>query len=168
MAIQCFILGFTNPFKSDLLSKGADIAGSIVPGAKDFGEQLGTSLAYFGEKAKGLMGGQDNSQFIQPTDFSKGAKGVAKLAGTGAGVGLTGLLGEALLSNADITMAEKGKYISFANCGLPYYTGGTIESRNSILLHTKKTFKDRFNVDVLPHTEAVDIDTAKKIVLFIS
>lgn len=68
----------------------------------------------------------------------------------------------------EITMAEKGRYISFANCGLPYYTGGIIESRNSILLHTKKTFKDRFNVDVMTHTEAIDIDPVKKSVVFSS
>lgn len=68
--------------------------------------------------------------------------------------------------DADICMAEKGKYISFANCGLPYYTGGTIESRNSILRHTKKTFGDRFNADVMINTEATDIDTAKKVVVF--
>lgn len=68
--------------------------------------------------------------------------------------------------DVEITMAEKGKYISFANCGLPYYTGGTIEERSSILLHTKKSFGDRFNVDVLINTEATAIDPVKKIVTF--
>ncbi len=37
---------------------------------------------------------------------------------------------------AEITLIEKGKYISFANCGLPYYTGGVIKKRASVLLHT--------------------------------
>ena len=68
--------------------------------------------------------------------------------------------------DVQITMAEKGKYISFANCGLPYYTSGVIESRNSVLLHTKKTFGDRFNTEVLVKTEAVAIDTKNKSVLF--
>ncbi len=68
--------------------------------------------------------------------------------------------------DVQITMAEKGRYISFANCGLPYYTGGVIESRNSVLLHTKKTFGDRFNAEVLVNTEAVEIDPAKKTVVF--
>ncbi|MGE4267364.1 MAG: FAD-dependent oxidoreductase [Deferribacterales bacterium] len=68
--------------------------------------------------------------------------------------------------DVSITMAEKGRYISFANCGLPYYTGGTIASRNSILLHTKKTFGDRFNAEVMTNTEALSIDPVKKTVLF--
>ncbi|WP_022852286.1 FAD-dependent oxidoreductase [Limisalsivibrio acetivorans] len=68
--------------------------------------------------------------------------------------------------DADISLLEKGKYISFANCGLPYYTGGTIESRNKILLHTPKSYGGRFNVDVNVNTEAVDIDRkAKKVLL---
>jgi len=65
----------------------------------------------------------------------------------------------------DITMVEKGKYISFANCGLPYYTGGTIEKRTSILLHTKQSFGKRFNTDVLTKTEAISIDPKEKSVL---
>ncbi|MGD9807092.1 MAG: FAD-dependent oxidoreductase [Deferribacterales bacterium] len=65
----------------------------------------------------------------------------------------------------DITMVEKGKYISFANCGLPYYTGGVIEKRASILLHTKQSFGKRFNTDVLTKTEAIAIDPKAKSVL---
>jgi len=64
----------------------------------------------------------------------------------------------------DITLVEKGKYISFANCGLPYYTGGKIEERGSILLHTKLSFGKRFNTQVFNKTEAVAIHPDKKIV----
>lgn len=67
--------------------------------------------------------------------------------------------------DAEITLVEKGKYISFANCGLPYYTGGTIEKRSSILLHTRQSFGKRFNADVLTKTEAVAIDPKGKSVL---
>ena len=66
--------------------------------------------------------------------------------------------------DVDITLVEKGKYISFANCGLPYYTGGTIDKRTKILLHTKQSFGKRFNAEVLVKTEAVGIDTKSKIV----
>jgi len=66
--------------------------------------------------------------------------------------------------DVDITLVEKGKYISFANCGLPYYTGGTIKKRTSILLHTKQSFGMRFNTEVLTKTEAVEIDPKSKIV----
>jgi len=65
----------------------------------------------------------------------------------------------------NITMVEKGKYISFANCGLPYYTSGVIEKRASILLHTRQSFGKRFNTDVLTKTEAVAIDSKSKSVL---
>lgn len=65
---------------------------------------------------------------------------------------------------AQITLVEKGKYISFANCGLPYYTGGTIKKRSSILLHTRQSFGKRFNTDVLTKTEAVSIDPKRKTV----
>lgn len=66
--------------------------------------------------------------------------------------------------DAEITLVEKGKYISFANCGLPYYTGGTIDKRSKILLHTRQSFGKRFNADVLTKTEAVNIDSKSKTV----
>lgn len=66
--------------------------------------------------------------------------------------------------DAEITLVEKGKYISFANCGLPYYTGGTIDKRSKILLHTRQSFGKRFNADVLTKTEAVKIDSKSKTV----
>jgi len=66
--------------------------------------------------------------------------------------------------DAEITLIEKGKYISFANCGLPYYTGGTIEKRSSILLHTRQSFSKRFNAEVMTKSEAVSIDAHNKIV----
>lgn len=59
---------------------------------------------------------------------------------------------------AEITILEKGKYISYANCGLPYYTGGIIKSRKDILLHTPETYGTRFNAEVLTRTEAIAIN----------
>ncbi|GGA63814.1 NADH dehydrogenase [Neiella marina] len=50
--------------------------------------------------------------------------------------------------SADIIMFERGDYVSFANCGLPYHIGGDIESRDALLLQTPQSFKQRFNVDV--------------------
>jgi NADPH-dependent 2,4-dienoyl-CoA reductase/sulfur reductase-like enzyme/rhodanese-related sulfurtransferase len=66
--------------------------------------------------------------------------------------------------DVDITLVEKGKYISFANCGLPYYTGGTIKKRSSVLLHTRLSFGKRFRADVRTKTEATEIDAKNKIV----
>ena len=63
---------------------------------------------------------------------------------------------------AEIIMFEKGPYISFANCGLPYYISGTIEERENLLLQTPESFNDRFNVDVRILSEVISIDRKAK------
>lgn len=70
-----------------------------------------------------------------------------------------------LSENTDIVVFEKGEYISFANCGLPYYIGGEIESRPTLLLQTPESFHARFNVDVRVFSEVVSIDRTAKTVL---
>jgi NADPH-dependent 2,4-dienoyl-CoA reductase/sulfur reductase-like enzyme/rhodanese-related sulfurtransferase len=67
--------------------------------------------------------------------------------------------------SAEITILEKGPYISFANCGIPYYVAGDIKSRDSIILQTPESFKSRYNVNVNVNTEAYRIDREKKLVL---
>ena len=63
---------------------------------------------------------------------------------------------------AEIIMFERGNYISFANCGLPYYIGGEIKNRDDLLLQTPESFKRRFNVDVRIRNEVTAIDPGKK------
>lgn len=63
---------------------------------------------------------------------------------------------------AEIILFEKGSYVSFANCGLPYYIGGVIEDRDELLLVTPEMFKDRFNIDVRINCEVTDVDAAAK------
>ena len=65
---------------------------------------------------------------------------------------------------AEIILLEKGSYISYANCGLPYYIGGVIAQRERLLVQTPQSFGQRFRVDVRVLNEAVAIDTAKKTV----
>ncbi len=65
---------------------------------------------------------------------------------------------------AEIIMFEKGNYISFANCGLPYYIGETIKQRSALLLQTPEAFNARFNVDVRVRHKVIDIDRANKTV----
>jgi len=65
---------------------------------------------------------------------------------------------------AEIIMLEKGPYISFANCGLPYYIGGVIEDKDELQLQTPESFHARFNVDVRVHSEVTAIDTQAKAV----
>ena len=66
--------------------------------------------------------------------------------------------------NAKIIMIERGENISYANCGLPYYIGGVIKERASLLIQTPQSFGQLFNIDVRIFTEVVDIDPEKKTV----
>ena len=66
--------------------------------------------------------------------------------------------------HAEIIMFERGEYISFANCGLPYYIGGTITDREDLLLQTPDSFHQRFNIDVRVLSEILSIDQAAKTV----
>lgn len=63
---------------------------------------------------------------------------------------------------AEIIMFERGDYISFANCGLPYYIGGEIKNRDDLLLQTPKSFKQRFNIEVRVRNEVTGIDSENK------
>ena len=65
---------------------------------------------------------------------------------------------------AEIILFEKGQYISFANCGLPYYIGGTITEKEALQLQTPEAFNARFNVDVRVLNEVLSIDSAAKVV----
>ena len=64
--------------------------------------------------------------------------------------------------HAEIVIFEKGEYISYANCGLPYYIGDVIKDRNKLFVQTAAAFNQRFNIDVRVSTEVLSIDTAKK------
>jgi NADPH-dependent 2,4-dienoyl-CoA reductase/sulfur reductase-like enzyme/rhodanese-related sulfurtransferase len=66
--------------------------------------------------------------------------------------------------SAEIILLEKGPYISFANCGLPYYLGGEIKEREELLLQTPESFYNRFKIDVRVLSEAVKIDRQRKVV----
>ena len=63
---------------------------------------------------------------------------------------------------SDIIVIEKSGYVSFANCGLPYYIGGVIKEKDSLLLETPSTLKEKFNLDVRVKSEAVSINREKK------
>ncbi len=67
-----------------------------------------------------------------------------------------------LNETAEIIVLEKGPYVSFANCGLPYYVAGEIEERSDLLVQTPEALQARFELDVRPHSEAVAIDASLK------
>lgn len=69
-----------------------------------------------------------------------------------------------LMEDAEIIILEKGPFVSFANCGLPYYVSGEIEARDSLLVQTPEALRARFNLDVRPYHEVTAINPADKTV----
>ncbi len=65
---------------------------------------------------------------------------------------------------AEIIMLEKGEYISFANCGLPYYIGETIDDRSKLVVQTVEEMSEKFNLDIRNFNEALNIDRENKVV----
>ena len=66
--------------------------------------------------------------------------------------------------DAEVVLFEKGAYISYANCGLPYYIGGIISERDRLFVQTPEAFGRRFNIDVLVNHEVTAIDLRGKAV----
>ena len=66
--------------------------------------------------------------------------------------------------DAEIILFEKGEYISYANCGLPYYIGGVIAEREKLFVQTPQAFGKRFNIDVRTQSEVVAVHPAEKTV----
>ena len=62
----------------------------------------------------------------------------------------------------EVIIFEKGQYVSFANCGLPYHISGTIDKRDDLLLQTPESLKERYNLDVRVFTEVLSIYTDEK------
>ncbi|WP_225999897.1 CoA-disulfide reductase [Paenibacillus sp. BJ-4] len=66
----------------------------------------------------------------------------------------------------EIILFERGEHVSFANCGLPYYIGGTIQAREKLFVQTPQGIRERFNIDVRVLNEVVQIDREHKLVRF--
>ncbi|HKK96317.1 MAG TPA: DsrE/DsrF/DrsH-like family protein [Anaerovoracaceae bacterium] len=66
--------------------------------------------------------------------------------------------------NCEIVLFERGEYISFANCGLPYYIGDVIKERNHLLVQTKEAMQDKFNINVKIKSEVTKINPDSKTV----
>lgn len=89
------------------------------------------------------------------------AKKIVIVGGVAAGATAAARI-RRLDENAEIILLERGPYVSFANCGLPYHIAGTIEKRSKLLLQTPEGFFSRYRVQVLLNTEAVDIDRTNR------
>ncbi len=88
---------------------------------------------------------------------------VVIIGGVAAGAGCAARL-RRLDESAKIVLLERGEYISYANCGLPYHVGDVIKSRDALLVTKTEVMKNRFNVDVRTRSEAVSIDRENKTV----
>lgn len=70
-----------------------------------------------------------------------------------------------LKEDAEIIILEKTGYISYANCGFPYYIGDVIEESNNLILQTPQSFKNRFCIDVRVNNEVISVNSDKKYVV---
>jgi NADPH-dependent 2,4-dienoyl-CoA reductase/sulfur reductase-like enzyme len=66
--------------------------------------------------------------------------------------------------SVEIVVFERGPYVSFANCGLPYYVGNVIADERSLLVASREMFRTRFNVDVQTETEVTSIDRRERLI----
>ena len=69
-------------------------------------------------------------------------------------------------ADSEIVVLEKSGFVSYANCGLPYYVGGVIQNEESLLLQTPESLFKRFRLDVRVGAEVIEIDPAKKSVTY--
>jgi NADPH-dependent 2,4-dienoyl-CoA reductase/sulfur reductase-like enzyme/rhodanese-related sulfurtransferase len=84
------------------------------------------------------------------------------IVGGVAGGATAAARGRRMDEEAEITVLERGPYVSYANCGLPYFVAGDIQKRSRLLLQTPEGFDSRYRVEVRLHTEALEIDRAGK------
>ena len=94
----------------------------------------------------------------------KGVKKILIIGGVAGGATAAARM-RRLDETAEITVLEKGPYVSFANCGLPYFISKDIQRRSSLLLQTPEGFFSRYRVDVKVNTEAIEIKRKEKIVV---
>ncbi len=60
--------------------------------------------------------------------------------------------------SVEITIFDRGPYVSFANCGLPYYVGNVISDERALLVASREMFRERFNIEVYTETEVTGIE----------
>lgn len=96
------------------------------------------------------MNGNDKKKIIIVGGVAGGASTAARL--------------RRLDENAKIIMFEKGEYISFANCGLPYYIGEVIEERENLIVQTVAAMSSKFNLDIRNFSEVIKIDRDNKVI----
>jgi NADPH-dependent 2,4-dienoyl-CoA reductase/sulfur reductase-like enzyme/rhodanese-related sulfurtransferase len=94
---------------------------------------------------------------IERRSVNVAVKKVVIIGGVAGGASCAARL-RRLDEKAEIVLLEKDDYVSFANCGLPYYIGGAIKKRDNLLVQTPASLNKRFNIDVRVKNEAIRID----------
>jgi NADPH-dependent 2,4-dienoyl-CoA reductase/sulfur reductase-like enzyme/rhodanese-related sulfurtransferase len=99
---------------------------------------------------------------MEPTNASAGMK-VVIVGGVAGGASCAARL-RRLDEQARIVLVERGPFVSYANCGLPYYVGGVISRESSLLVADERVFREQFGVDVRTRCEAISISAEAKTV----
>ena len=97
----------------------------------------------------------------QQTPSSADRRRVCIVGGVAGGASCAARL-RRLDESLEIAVFDRGPYVSFANCGLPYYVGNVIADERALLVASRETFRDRFNVEVFTDTEVTAIDRAAR------
>ena len=98
---------------------------------------------------------------MSPLNQEKSGKPRILIVGGVAGGASCAARARRLSEEAEIIIFERGPYVSFANCGLPYYVGDVIKKEENLLLATPPYFRGRFNIDVRVHSEVTALDRQK-------
>src|SRR4249920_4154250 len=104
-----------------------------------------------------------NARLI-PAEFEGGSFMKVIIVGAVAGGASCAARLRRLDEKAEIIVVERGPYVSYANCGLPYHIGGVIEKESSLLVGTEQMFRAMFAIDARTNCEAVAINPKKKTV----
>ena len=102
------------------------------------------------------MNDQANSQ-SSPLQNSNAPRRALIVGGVAGGASCAARL-RRLDESVEIVMFDRGPYVSFANCGLPYYVGNVISDERKLLVASREMFRDRFNIEVHTDTEVTGID----------
>jgi len=105
-----------------------------------------------------------NSDTFPPPSHRTGTPRRVLIVGGVAGGASCAVRLRRLDESVEIVMFERGPYVSFANCGLPYYVGNIIADERTLLVASRETFRIRFNIDVQTETEVTEINRHARMV----
>ena len=118
---------------------------------------------YLVSKAGNKKGDVRNTEAFMDSKSQMTKKRIIIVGGVAGGASCAARL-RRLDETAEILMVERGPYVSYANCGLPYHVGGVIEKESSLLVADEALFRGQFNVEVRTNCEAIEISPKNKTV----